>query len=305
MRTGSKQKNSKLKHSVKTNTHTEKATLINVSSTDDNASSITSTAKSNTASSKDGDVSNYFFKHWNILKKSFNFDSVLFKLMLIDIGFIVSLFLSYVLVYFLWIRNILTVSYLVNILNTPQISDVPASEIVSAWNHFVTAATLILLLVLLLYMIVLSIYSALSHMSMTKNKFSARLFLNFICTYTIFTLIYLLILLSIFYFSKNILLAAWCLILITILYLYTLFIFYLVTKDGKLSQIFSHGFSSMIRLHHTLPPIVLALIMFLAFLSIVLLIFGNWPFIVFMLLLLIMIYLSNWMKKYLHQIIHS
>ena len=161
------------------------------------------------------------------------------------------------------------------------------------------------ILVLLLYMVFLSIYSALSHMSITKNKFSTKLFLNFIYVYTIFTVIYLLLMLAIFYISKDIVLAAWCVILFTILYLYILLIFYLVTKDGNLSQIFSHGFKSMMKLHHTLPPIALALVMFLILISIVMLIFSSIPLIVFILFLLIIIYLSNWMKKYLHQIIHS
>jgi len=44
-------------------------------------------------------------------------------------------------------------------------------------------------------------------------------------------------------------LIAWGILIFTLLYVYALLIFYLVTKEGKLSIILVHGFKSMILLH--------------------------------------------------------
>jgi len=258
-----------------------------------------------TSSINENIATNYWSKHWNIFKRSLRFDSTLLKLIFTDIGFIITLFLSYVLIYFFWIKNMLSVSYLMNILDTAQTSAVSSSEVMNAWNHFITTVIFIVLLIILLYIILLSIYSALSHIFITKNKLGAKLFLNFIYIYAILTLIYFLLVLSIFYLSNNILLIAWGVLILTIIYLYSLLIFYLVTNDGNISKIFSHGFKSIIKFHNRLPPILLTSIMFAILLPILNIIFG-WNYLIFFLAItILLLYLLNWMKKYLHHIIHS
>jgi len=260
--------------------------------------------KSSDVFSDNNFITNYVSKHWSIFKKSFNFDSVLFRLLLLDVGFILILFLSYLLVYFLWIKNTLILSNIVSILNTMQASTVPTSEIIISWHHLLLSVILMLLLILVLYILLLSIYTVLSYVIMTKKRFSLKVFLNSILIYLMFTVVYLLILLLVFYLFKNVWLAAWSVILITLLYLYTLLIFYLVIDDNGLLKVFGLGFRNMIKLYDTLPPILFALIMFLIIIAIITLIFGSIPLVVFLIVLLAIVYLSNWMKKYLHQITH-
>ena len=260
--------------------------------------------KSSDVFSDNNFITNYVSKHWSIFKKSFNFDSVLFRLLLLDVGFILILFLSYLLVYFLWIKNTLILSNIVSILNTMQASTVPTSEIIISWHHLLLSVILMLLLILVLYILLLSIYTVLSYVIMTKKRFSLKVFLNSILIYLMFTVVYLLILLLVFYLFKNVWLAAWSVILITLLYLYTLLIFYLVIDDNGLLKVFGLGFRNMIKLYDTLPPILFALIMFLIIIAIITLIFGSIPLVVFLIVLLAIVYLSNRMKKYLHQITH-
>ena len=51
----------------------------------------------------------YISKHWKILKSSFKADLTALKLASLDIGFLLTLLLSYVLVYFLCVRSYLSI----------------------------------------------------------------------------------------------------------------------------------------------------------------------------------------------------
>ena len=251
-------------------------------------------------------ANNYFVKHWNILKKSFKLDDVIYKLILTDIGFIITLLISYTMVYFLWVRTLLSVPNLLSMFSTGQVPrTVPGEELIRSWNIFVTNLMLILVLIVILYILILSIYGAISHVFMTKNKFSIKLFLNFIYIYLILTLLYALFLIAIFYLSKDIWLSACGVILFTVLYIYSLLIFYLVINGGPLSKVISHGLRSMIRLHHTLVPIILSIIIWLILVVIIQLLFAKLLVVSVPLITLSMIYTLSWTKKYLHHVIHS
>jgi hypothetical protein len=249
---------------------------------------------------------NYFTRHWNILKNSFKLDSTTLKLILIDFGFILTLIFSYFLLYALWLRNLLTVSGLLNVVYSGQLSAaLPGENALKIWNTFVFNVILLFILILLLYVIILSVYSAVSHNAITKNRLTLRLILNFLAVYSILTIIYLLFTISVFYLSKNIMMITWSVIIFTLIYLYFLLIFYLVTKEGKLSQIFNHGLRSSIKLHNTLLPILLAIILFGILTLLIQLVFGKILLILTLLVIISLLYTSTWIKRYLHHVIHS
>lgn len=257
-----------------------------------------------TSSAKASDVK-YFRKHWIILKNNFKLDDVTIKLILTDIGFILTLMLSYVLVYMLWARSVFSLSSLLDTISAQIPDSALGVETINLWHTFITNVILFAIVVIILYAVLISIYSAVSHKIITKNKFSAGLFLNFIYVYMILTLVYLLLLISIFYLSNNIMLIAWGILIFTLLYVYALLIFYLVTKEGKLSIILVHGFKSMILLHNTLPPIILSILIWIIFTIVVHFIFGKLLIVTISLVLFSILYLATWVKRYLYHIIHS
>lgn len=248
----------------------------------------------------------YIKKHWAIFKKSFNLDLLLVKLCITDIIFMISLIFSYYLVYFFWIKNVLSIT---NILSVTQSNILPenisGTALLNSWNTFIFNLVLLIILIVLIYVVLLSIYGAVSHKFITNNKFSSKLFLNFFYIYGILTSIYLLIIISIFYLSTDVWLIAWSIFILTIIYMYFLLIFYLVINDAKLSKIFHKGFTSLIKLHHTLMPIIVFFILFTLVFLVMALIFGKLIILFVILSLLFILYLINCLKRYLHQIIHS
>jgi hypothetical protein len=247
----------------------------------------------------------YFLKHWNILKNSFVIDGTILKLICIDLGFIFTILLSYMLLYALWLRNTSAVSNLLNMIYSGQLTDVAGYNLPKIWHQFLINTILLFVLIILIYILLLSVYGALSHTIITKNRFNWRLILNFICVYSGLTGIYLFFLIAMFFLSKNIMLLTWGLIIFTFLYLYLLLIFYLVTKEGKFGQILVHGFKSALKLHNTLPPMILALLILSILTVLIQVLFGGLSILITLLVLVSLLYISAWIKRYMHKIIHS
>ncbi len=249
---------------------------------------------------------NYLQKHWEILKNSFKLDDLTWKLPLIDIGFVLSLFVFYALILFLWVRTYLSFENLVAIAQSGQaLAYTSGTSITQLWIKSIWMIILIFVLIVLAYVLLLSLYGALSHKFLSKKTFTSKLFINFLCVNAILTLLYIVFVVSIFTLSSNIKLIAWGMIIFTLLYIYALLIFYLVTKEDKLAKIFVHGFKSMIKLNHTLVPIVLSIILF-AIVSIVIYLISFWSTILMTILaFLLLFYLITWVKKYLHHIVHE
>jgi len=248
----------------------------------------------------------YIDKHWKILKKSFKADFVALKLALLDIGFLLTLVLSYTLIYFLFVRSYLSISNILDIANGGKIPpSMSGMNMTVLWNTFVADVIIIIVLAVLLYVLILSVYGTISHLCLTNNKFKMNILINFIYIYALFTLVYLLLMVLVFVVSKNIMTAAWITLIMTLVYAYIMLVFYLVIKDDHLYKILKHGFKSMIRIHDTIVPIVLSMIM-LSVLSIIFtLLFSQ-----FILLLGILLYISTiavmiWLRRYMHELIHT
>jgi hypothetical protein len=248
----------------------------------------------------------YLKEHWNLLKHSFDIDSLTWKLLLTDIGFIFSLLLSYTLLYLFWAKNLLSLQNILEIAQTGQIlGSTPGVSIVQLWNRVILNIVLVLVFTIIIYVLLISLYGALSHKFLSKKDFTIKLLLNFLSVNSILTVVYLLLLISVFCLSKNIKLAVWGIIVFTLLYLYALLIFYLVTKDDKLTKIFVHGFKSMVKLHYTLVPIILFIILMSLFSFIISIVsFGN-TIVLTVLALIAFFYLITWIRKYLHHVIHD
>ncbi len=248
----------------------------------------------------------YLKKHWNILKHSFNVDYLTWKLLLIDLGFIFTLILSYSILYALWIKNLFSLQNIIDVAQTGQVLDVmPGLSITQLWDKLIFNLILIGVLAVLIYIILISIYGAISHKFISKKEFSLKLLLNFLCVNTILTVVYVSLIISIYYLSNEIKLIAWSIVIFTLLYFYALLIFYLVTKNDKLSKIFMHGLKSMIKLHYTLIPMILSIILFSVYLTIIyFLSFGN-TVILALLGIVGLFYILVWTKRYLHHVIHD
>jgi hypothetical protein len=246
----------------------------------------------------------YIQKHWKIFLKSFNIDMLALKLLATDILFIFTLVLSYSLLYLFWLKNVFSVATLLGISNgvVPAASNMDISAL---WHSFIIKVLLILLLGVLIYLVLISLYSAFSHTFINRKKFTLKLFLNFLSIYSILTFLYILVSVIIFNISNNIIAIAWGVIILTLLYVYALLIFYLVINDGTFSKILHHGWKSMIRLHDTLLPLAIGLILIMITSIIIELLFGNFIIVSAILAMLVFLYLTTWLKKYLHHIIHE
>jgi hypothetical protein len=244
----------------------------------------------------------YFDDHIDILKHSFNIDRTFIKLMCIDIGFLVTLVLSYGIVYIVWTKNLVSIASIYNILNTalsPEI--IPTAEVIRLWNHFVITAILVMIAVVILYAIILSIYSAIGHSIMTKNRFSIRLLLNYFYIYIFLTLIYILFSAPVFFFSNNTIFIAYCILIFTFIYLYLMLVFYIVTTSEGLLKVLKSGFKKSMHVQNIFPAIIFAIILITVLFTIIHLIFGGIIALSVFLALFSMLYVSVWMKKYLYK----
>jgi hypothetical protein len=246
----------------------------------------------------------YLEKHWKTFLRSFKLDALAFKLLVTDMLFILTLMLAYSVLYAFWMRNLLGISALLGI----ESGGMPAASSINTlkvWNAFAIKTIIILVVSILLYILLISLYSAFSHTFINRKNFTLKLFLNFISIYSLSTLLYLTLITIMFFISQNIILIAWCILIITMIYLYMLLIFYLVTNDGKFLKIVRHGLKSMIRLHDTLIPLVLGFILMTLATIVIELLFGKFLALSVILLLLAFLYLATWLKKYLHHVIHE
>jgi hypothetical protein len=246
----------------------------------------------------------YVDKHWKTFLNSFRLDALAFKLLVTDILFILTVILTYGILYAFWMKNVLSVSAILGVENgdVPAVSNI---DILGMWNIFIAKTLFILILCVLLYILLISLYSAFSHTFINRKDFTLRLFLNFLCIYAILTLLYFIMIAMIYSLSSDTMFIAWSVIILTMIYLYSLLIFYLVTNDGKIMKIVRHGLKDMAKLHYTLPPLVLGLLL-LTLISIVIgLLLGNLLLLSATLALLTFLYLATWLKKYLHHIIRE
>lgn len=245
----------------------------------------------------------YAERHWKMFVRSMKLDALMFKLFITDILFILTLTLSYIVLYAFWVKNIVSISSILGIdENVPAISNM---DILGLWNAFITKVIIILILGLLLYILWISIYSAFSHTFINKKDFTFKLFLNFLGIYASLTLIYMLLVALMFFLSQNIMFIAWSIIILTMLYLYSLLIFYLVTNGGNFTKILHHGLKSMIRLHDTLLPLLLGFLLMTAGMLILGLLLKGMPILLSICALMIFLYLVTWLKRYMHGIIHE
>lgn len=249
---------------------------------------------------------NYLQKHLRILKNSFKVDMTFFKLGLIDLGFVLTLILSYMLIYFFYVKDYLSISNLLSIANNgrtpPSMSGMDMNIL---WNTFVANSIVIILVTLILYVIILSIYGTISHLCLTNNKFKRNILINFIYIYALFTLIYILLSILIFFMITNIMTAAWIIFVLTIIYLYAMMIFYLVIKDDKIGKIFRHGFKSMIKIHDTIIPIIISIIALSIICFIIVLLFNQFVMFAGILIYLSFIIVLIWFRRYMHVLIHT
>jgi hypothetical protein len=251
----------------------------------------------------------YAHTHWTSIKNSFEFDSITLKLILLDVSLIFTLMLSYVLIYFLWVKNLFSVSNILSLINSGSLPDpntgISSSDLLNSWNNFIFNVILIIVVAVLLYIIIISIYSALGHKILTRNKFSLKLFLNFLASYALWTLIYILSILLLFHISTDIIFIAWIIISITLLYLYALLIFYITTSGNNLSGVLLKGLKSMLKLHHAVPVLLCTLILFSVIGGIMAFVFQKIPVISVILIFVIVLYSNSWIKRYMHQVLHS
>ncbi|MGV8171225.1 MAG: hypothetical protein ACP5OA_00855 [Candidatus Woesearchaeota archaeon] len=248
----------------------------------------------------------YFDKHWKAFLRSFRIDALLLKLFLIDIFSILTLAVSLIVLYALWIKNS---SYMYPIFNIRDIESLIASgiDISSLWNTFIMNVIFMILAGIVLSIFILSIYSSISNMLMNRKRFTWKLFSNFLSIYSILTSGYIslmLLLFMIFTKSRNLMLIVWSMIILTILFLYFLLIFYLVINDGKWSKIWALSLKKMIRLHDTLLPVLLGVLILLIGVTIIGWIFGS-ILISGILMLVLILYIFTWLKKYLHHIFYN
>lgn len=246
----------------------------------------------------------YLDKHWKIFLKSFELDKLAFKLLATDIVFILTLVISYAILYMFWLKNLLSVSSIFNITSGDTLA-LSKIDITGLWHLFIIKIILILFVGVILYIVLISVYSALSHTFMNRKNFTLKLLLNFIGIYTILTVLWILLSIIIFNLSNNIVEIAWAIIIFTLLYLYALLIFYLVTNDGKFTKILHHGLKCMIQLHHTLIPILLGFVLMLLTSIIIGLLLGKFLVLSGVIALLIFLYLLTWFRKYLYHVIHE
>ena len=204
----------------------------------------------------------YISKHWKLLKNSFMIDSMALKLAALDAGMILTVMISYIFVYYMFLRSYLSISNIIYVANTGKVpSSIGGMDMTVLWNTFVANVIIATLITLVLYVLILSFYGIISHNILTNNRFKFNTLANFIYIYSLFTLIYVLLSILIFSTVKSIIAASWLIIILTLVYLYAMLIFYLVIKDDKIPKILSHGFRAMAKLHDTLVPIMLAIIM--------------------------------------------
>ena len=247
----------------------------------------------------------YALKHWKQLRNSVKLDSTMFKLLLIDIGFFVTILLSYVLIYYYYIRNYLTINNLLAVANVASPPSMSGVDVVAVWNNFLFNMILMVILAVLIYISIISIYSALSHFVLTHNKFNLKLIKNFVVIYSILTLIYLSLIVLVFSSINNVMTSAIIMIILSIIYSYFMLIDYLTINDSGISKNIIKGLKHIIRLHHKILPLLTYIISASILLSIALILFKN-----YLGICIIAIYLSIsisfvWLRRYLHGIIHE
>jgi len=246
----------------------------------------------------------YVNKHWKIFWKSFKLDELALKLFVTDIVFILTLAVSYGILYLFWLKNLLSVSAIFGISSgdTLALSNI---DMTGLWHSFIIKIILILFVGVILYLILISLYSAFSHTYINHKKFTLKLLLNFLGIYAILTALFILLSTTIFNLSNNIIEIAWAIIVLMLLYIYALLIFYLVTNDGKFTKILHHGWKSMIRLHDTILPLLLGFVLMILTLIIIGLLIGKLVVLSGLIALIVFLYLTTWLKKYLYHIIHE
>lgn len=254
----------------------------------------------------------YFNMHIKVFKKSFKLNKPLSQSIL-EFTEYISLIVLLILFLYTSVRFFIAVLPLfLSLDKITNISDLVTDESLmsiimqqfSLLDTFLIKTISLLVITALLLSFILAFFNSMIVAHVHKNHWNVHKFLKILLVYAVLTLTYFGAMFAMLYYMLNILLLAILIISLTFIYSYMLLIFQLSIEDISLLKYLKKGLINCIRLHRTIPIIVIGFIVFVlvivvcAFMALLLK-----QYVILLLLPLIVLW-NIWMLNYQYHILY-
>ncbi len=256
-------------------------------------------------------MNNYLIMHLKVFKKSNKLNKPLSQIFL-TLAKYVSLLLLLILFIFILVRLFIGVLPLLSsidkmsgaedFITNPSLINAILEQS-SLLTGFVLKAILLLIFIALMLSLLLAFFNSVLITRINNTKWNVKQFLKMLLVYSIITMIYFILLFLMLYYMSDMVLLAILSIILTLIYSYIIVMFQIALENISLLNYLKKGILNCLKLHKTLPVIIVGLIALVvvilisAFASILLKKY------IILLLLPLLLLLDIWVLNYQYQIL--